>query len=196
MELYSHERTPGVSYARIAYHYGRPGLIDDHVGLTDEDVRPLKLPPNWQPAARMGARASVFFQAEDLLSEDASTSLVRDPLWAGGQVLIWSPTNSLDELPFTLPVPESGNYVIHVTAAKTPLSGRFSATLDGEPLRFTTEDGTVDLRTDYRVLSRTFSAQSKMLDAGDHNLTLRALEREGQKVQDPIGIDFFWLQRR
>ena len=44
MELYSHEPTPGFSYARIGYHYGRPGLIDDSVGITQEDVRPLKYP--------------------------------------------------------------------------------------------------------------------------------------------------------
>jgi hypothetical protein len=33
MELFSHERTPGVSYARIAYHYAKPGLTDDHQAI-------------------------------------------------------------------------------------------------------------------------------------------------------------------
>jgi hypothetical protein len=84
MELFSHEQTPGVSYARLAYHYGRPGLIDDHVALTDEDVRPLRLPPNWQPAARMGARNSTFFQAEDAVQTAEGTSLEVADLWAGG----------------------------------------------------------------------------------------------------------------
>jgi len=30
LELWVHNRTPGLSYARIAYHYARPGAIDDH----------------------------------------------------------------------------------------------------------------------------------------------------------------------
>ena len=49
---FSHERTPNFSYARLAYHYGVPGIIDDFVGLTNEDVRPLNYPADWQPAAR------------------------------------------------------------------------------------------------------------------------------------------------
>ena len=61
MELYPHEPTPGLSYARIGYHYALPGCPDDHMPITREDVRPLALPETWTPAARMGARDSVFF---------------------------------------------------------------------------------------------------------------------------------------
>ena len=43
MELFSHERTPGLSYARIGYYYGRPGTFDDHQAIMPEDLRPLAL---------------------------------------------------------------------------------------------------------------------------------------------------------
>ena len=44
MELFSHEPVPGFSYARIAYHYGAPEIVDDHMLITDRDVEPLRLP--------------------------------------------------------------------------------------------------------------------------------------------------------
>ena len=58
MEYYPHEPTPENAYARIGYHYGSPGMMDDHVVITREDVRPQELPVDWSPAARMGARNS------------------------------------------------------------------------------------------------------------------------------------------
>jgi hypothetical protein len=56
LELWAHNRTPGLSYARIAYHYARPGAIDDHRGLMPSD---LKIPPllKREPKAAEGQRA-------------------------------------------------------------------------------------------------------------------------------------------
>jgi hypothetical protein len=53
MELLCHGHVPGMSYARIAYHYARPGLMDDHVPITDEDVRTSSCRPtgNLSPSA-------------------------------------------------------------------------------------------------------------------------------------------------
>ena len=75
MELKSHERTPGLSYARIGYHYATPGVTDDHLAIMPEDVRPLQLPDGWQPAARRGASNSIFFAAEDIVDSRRQTSL-------------------------------------------------------------------------------------------------------------------------
>jgi hypothetical protein len=199
MELYSHERTPGVSYARIAYHYGRPGFMDDHVRITDRDVRPQQLPDNWQPAARMGARGSVFFQAEDLLTAEDNTRLEDGRLWAGGKLLSWSPKKSDDVLCFDLPVPESGKYAIHITAAMTPQSGTVAATLDGAKTGLGTQDGTIDLKTGFRVLSRTFSTPTMDLEKGKRQLVLRWSGAGGEAAPPQnatVGIDFIWLQRR
>lgn len=200
MELYSHERTPNFSYARLAYHYGRPGITDDHVGLTSEDVRWLQLPENWQPAARMGARGSTFFQAEDLLAKKEAMDFVSDNLWAGGKLMVWTPAKIDDTLEFTLPVKEAGRYALHLTTALTPHSGVIAAQLDSQPLRLSADSANLDLRSDYRTLSRTASTPVLDLTAGEHRLTIRWLGAGTQPEQPPgkntVGIDFVWLQRR
>jgi hypothetical protein len=198
MELYSHERNPGFSYARIGYHYGRPGLIDDSVRVTDEDVRLLRLPANWQPVARMGARNSTFFQAEEVVRDPDDWSLERGDLWAGGKLLQWRPARPTSQLEFVLPVEEPGKYVLRMTAAQTPASGTLRATLDGEPLAFSTEDKTAPLKTDFRVQLRTFSTGVLELEAGKYQLGLRPADAAQPPAGEPttFGIDFLWLQKR
>ncbi len=194
MELYSHERTPGFSYARLAYHYGRPGMTDDHVAITDEDVRHLELPEAWQPAARMGARGATFHQAEDVAANEPSLAMVENNLWAGGKLVVWRPAKKGQELTFKLPVAEAGRYLIRITAAHTPKSGRISVRLDGKPIGIGAENGVVDLSTEFRTLSRTVTSQPTELTAGDHELTLRCEDEttDGKTV----GVDFIWVQKQ
>jgi hypothetical protein len=196
MELFSHERTEDVSYARLAYHYGRPGMSDDLMTLTDDDLRYLELPADWQPAARAGARGATFFQADEIATTTDHSRLVRDPLWSGGQMLEWSPTVKTEELELVIPVPQDGTYAICLTAAMTPQAGRFSATLDGKPVKFITKDGTVNLRTDFRTMARTFGTPPLELPAGEHRLALRQLEPSASSEPRSIGVDFVWLQKR
>lgn len=194
MELYSHERTEGVSYARIGYHYGRPGLVDDSTRLSKEDVRSLSLPDNWQPAARMGARNSTFFEAENIIQSKNGVAFEKSNLWTGGQQLTWTPTTESRQLAFDIPVPESGKYVIRITGAMTPRSGRISAILNGQPLALATEDGTFDMKTDYRTLSRTVSTRDLELPKGK---AVFVIQSEGPFEDKPvIGIDFLWLQKK
>jgi hypothetical protein len=171
-------------------------MMDDQRGLMGEDVRHVQLPPAWQPAARMGAKNSVFFQAEDLPSDTEYTRREKGGLWAGGQLLQWSPQEVGEELKFRLPVSESGQYAIHITAAMTPKSGDVAAALDGNPLRLTTEEGTMKLRTDFRTLSRTFSTPPRELAAGEHELSLRWLGAVPPQDAATVGIDFIWFQSR
>lgn len=193
MELYSHERTPGVSYARIGYHYARPGLRDDHVPLTDEDVRQLELPANWQPAARMGAAGSVFYQTEQiLLSSPARSEVITGNLWAGGKLFVWKPS-AKEVLKLGIHAPETRNYVIHITAALTPQAGRFYATVDDKPVGLGEQDKPIDLRVPYRTLLRDFASKRMELEKGDHTLTIHdASEAAGAD----LGLDFVWLQKK
>jgi hypothetical protein len=196
MELCCHRRTPEFSYARIGYHYGRPGLIDDHVPITDEDVRHLRLPAAWQPLAQAAAQGATFYQAEDLVVDKSGTTLLKDDLWAGGQLLLWQPGKSGDQLTLKLPVAEPGKYVIRITAAHAPWSGTISVRLDDKPVGFGGAEDTLDFKTDYRTLSRTASSKAVTLTKGDHLLTLRC---EGQPPTGQgagIGIDFIWVQRQ
>lgn len=195
MELYSHERTPDFSYARLAYHYGRPGMIDDSLGLTTEDVRALEYPSNWQPAARFGARGSTFFQAEDLCQDLQQTKLLAGNRWATGKLLVWSPGSPDSKLQFHLPVPSSRKFAIHITAATGPQSARLTATLNGKPVPF--GDDTINLITPHRVLLRNFTSPNLDLKQGVNTLVLSVADAarfEGDVPQ--IGIDFIWLQER
>lgn len=195
MELFSHERTPHFSYGRVSYHYGRPGLIDDSLALTSEDVRPLSYPPDWQPAARMGAGNSVFFQAEDVCANRDHTRQSQNDRWAGGRLLLWTPTDADSQLAFDIPVKEAGKYALHVTAATGEQSAAIVASLDGQPVRFGTE--TIDLKTAHRVLLRNFTSPTLELDAGTRRLVFRvAPDTQFTDQQPRIGIDFLWLQKR
>jgi hypothetical protein len=194
MELYSHERTPGFSYARIGYHYGRPGVTDDHLAITPEDVRELHLPENWVPAARGAARNSVFYQTEDLAA-DASLPMASGNLYAGGQLPIWSPRASGEVLRLNVAVPEAGEYRIHFVARLDPGSGALHVNWDGEPADLGGGSPTVDLYRPYRTLLRNFTIARQQLAAGAHTLEFRFDGAPAEVSMPQIGIDFVWVQK-
>ena len=192
MELFSHNRTPGLSYARIAYHYAIPGLTDDHLPIMEEDVRHIMLPFGWQPASIFGARNSVFYPAEEIITGKRSEIIRKDGLWAGGQILIWKPEKTGERMNFVLPVKEGGKKRITMTAALTPKSGEIKVFLDSKALSGSNQ--TIDLFRPYRTLLRNFGFDPLELEAGNHTLSL---EYAGtfDTIPDPeIGIDFFWVQ--
>jgi hypothetical protein len=190
MELYSHERTPGMSYARIGYHYARPGVTDDHQALMPGDLRLPLLPENWQPAARMGAANSVFFAAEDIVTETEGTHLDHGPLWAGGQLLVWTPKVHGDKKDLQIPIESSGKKQIHVTLAMTPKAGTIALSVDGKSL---TE---VDLYRPYRTFLRDIALQTLELTPGNHTLTLELKSHAEDVAETQIGIDFVWVQKK
>ncbi len=196
MELKSHERTPGLSYARIGYHYARPGVTDDHVAISPEDVRLLRLPENWQPAARRGARNSVFYEPETTMSSLQQTHLSEGRLWSNGKILIWTPKNKGETKTFTFPINEKGNKRIHIALAMTPNSGQISFLLDGEKITLNNKREILDLYRPFRTLLRNFTLTAQPLEAGRHILSLK-FEGENPQVDGPeIGIDFLWIQKQ
>jgi hypothetical protein len=188
MELFSHEPVPGFSYARIAYHYGDPEIVDDHMPLTDRDVELPRLPESWMPAGRKYTEDTAFFQAEEIVEGEPATSVAEGPLWAGGRLLVWHPGQIGDELVFTVPVAEDGEYNLALTAARRPGSGSFSASLDGTPLDLNGNPGPVGLSAPHRTLSRNFKSQSVKLTGGTHTLKLRS------EAPGDIGVDFVWVR--
>jgi hypothetical protein len=195
MELNSHERTPGLSYARTAYYYARPGTIDDHPAIMPADVRELKLPEGWLPAARFGARDSVFYQAEDVLSDRTNTSVRAGALWAGGRLLVWTPGRPGETKSFRIPVDAAGKTTVHITAALTPGSGRFAARIDGRPAGADAKPLGVDLFDPFRTLLRTFSFEAEDLTPGPHTLVLEYTGAEERVARPEIGLDFIWVQK-
>ncbi len=195
MELNSHERTPGLSYARIGYHYARPGTTDDHIPIMPDDLRPVRLPAGWMPAARFGARNSVFYQAEDVLTDKENTHVRTGDMWAGGRLLVWTPKRAGDRKDFIVKMDSAGNKQFHVTAALTPLSGRFALLLDNQVLPLDNDTVLVDLNVPYRTLLRDFSFKARDVKKGDHTLTIEFKGINGLVESPEVGIDFFWVQK-
>jgi len=196
MELFSHERTPGLSYARIGYHYARPGLTDDHQAIMPADLRIPKLPENWQPAARGGAANSVFFAAEEVVADRQATQLIDGQMWAGGKLLAWTPAKDGDRKGFKIPIQSAGKQQIHVALAMTPQSGKVAFHLDGRPLQLGNEAEAIDLYCPYRTLLRSIALMPGELEAGNHTVTLEWKDAPGRVANPQVGIDFIWVQRR
>lgn len=196
MELKSHERTPGLSYARIGYHYALPGITDDHLSITPEDVRPLELPRGWQPAARMGARNSVFFQAERIVDSSRRTHLSKDRLWAEEILLVWTPQKQGETKSFFFTVGQSGNMRLHIVLALTPQSGKVSFFVDGTQAVLSSKQEILDLYRPFRKLLRNYTFPVSEFSAGRHALTMR-FEGAGSQIENPeVGVDFLWVQKQ
>ena len=196
MELYSHERTPGMSYARIGYHYAQPGATDDFLPIKPADLREPLLPERWQPAARMGAARSVFFAAEEVLVDAEGTHLESGRLWAGSQLLVWAPQKQGQRLEFKIPVDSAGKKQINVALAMTPKAGEVGFYLNGKPLQVANRSEVADLYRPYRTLLRRVALMPLELAAGDHTLTLEFKGSSNGASNPEIGIDFFWVQPR
>jgi hypothetical protein len=195
MELFSHERTPGLSYARIGYHYGRPGLTDDHKAIMPDDLRHLELPPNWQPAARGAAWNSEFYEAEEILKDGNNTRLREGRLWAGGKILIWKPQKTREGKTFAIKINETGKKQIHLTLAMTPNSGKVTALLDNKPVLWDDNRESIDLYEPYRTMLRTYSLPHLDFEAGEHALRLEYAGTSSEVQTPEIGIDFIWVQK-
>lgn len=197
LELYPHDRVAGMSYARIGYYYARPGTIDDHVVITDDDLRPLALPPVWEPASSFGMDQAVYYSVEEIVrSSAASTTILSGPLWGGGQLLAWQPSAAGDELELRFSISKEGKYRLHLGCMLDDRSGRVSVSLDGETIAFEDAGELLDLYAPHRLLARQFSTDAVELAAGEHRLTF-TFEGAEESVSAPrIGLDYLAVQPR
>jgi len=188
MELFSHDRTPDFSYARIGYHYARPGFVDDHIAPTNEDLRVPELPATWEPLAKFGAARFEFQPCEDLIETSKDLVQVKGGLWQGGNMIVWTPKKSGEQLKLNLQFPDDGAYSVMLAGALQPEGGSFRAEIDGAAMQFNGRDS-VSLATPHHLLSRIFSTRLKDMKEGAHALTLIALE-----AGKPIGLDFLGIK--
>jgi len=195
MELFPHEPTEGFAYARIAYHYGKPGITDDHLLITREDVRRQELPVGWQPEARLGAAGSVFLDPVDHVRGVAAATVVPGPLWSGGRLYRWLPQATGEELAFALPIDEEADYIIRIAFAQDAESGKVSCSLDGKRAGFGGSDGVADLYRPHRVMIRCLSIGRTRLEKGSHVVTLRYEGCPDGNAAAGVGIDFIWVQK-
>jgi hypothetical protein len=196
MELLSHERTPGFSHARIGYHYARPGVMDDHLPITDEDVRHLTLPPNWRPAARFASRDTVFYHAQELTTGRPNVEIVTGNLWADSRLLVWHASEKGARLVLRVPVLEDGRYAIKLGLAMNGQSGQISVALDGKDIGFGQESGVIDLHVPHRVLLRQHDSDTIELTKGEHTLTIRFEGPSPKGRGNTVGINYIGVQRK
>ncbi|WP_425398605.1 glycoside hydrolase family 172 protein [Aeoliella sp.] len=193
MELLAHTRVEGFSYACQAYHYGRPGMMDDSRPITKEDVRKPKLPGPYEPLAVRGSNNATYLEPEKLT--DGVVKSEDDDFWSAGQLMVWKPKAEGETLKLTLPVKDAGTYEVRLGLALDNRSGKVSATLDGEPFGFGGDSGVMDLYDARRTMIRCSPSKRLDLTAGDHVLELK-FEGPADGKEPLVGIDFIWLQPR
>ncbi|WP_442485711.1 DUF2961 domain-containing protein [Aeoliella sp. SH292] len=193
MELLAHTRVEGFSYACQAYHYGRPGMMDDHRAITREDVRKPVLPGPWTPLAVRGSGGATFFEPEKLIDGEVANEL--GDFWSEGKLTVWKPKAAGETLKITVPVEKAGNYEVSLALALDHRSGKVSATLDGKPFGFGGKSGVMNLFDKRRTMINCSTSDKVELTAGDHVLELK-LEEPAPNSEPFVGIDFLWLQPR
>lgn len=194
MEAYPHERTPGFSYARVGYHYGRPGMTDDHESLKPDDVREPRPLGTWMPAARGGARNSVLYQVEELRG-GVTGSTDEDLLYAGGRLPVWRDVRPSARWRITIPVQEEGEYRIHFVARLDSNGPGLQVWWDGAPATLTTGTDMVDLYQANRTVLREFTLETQSLTAGAHTLEFLYAGAGAGVGQPEVGLDFVWVQK-
>ncbi len=188
MELWCHSRVPGLSYARIAYYYARPGAVDDHRALMPSDliIPPLPKRKLFGAGASAGSQIHLMEQLRPEASP-GSVETVSYPLATQLEVTQWRAEKG-GKLKLTLPIEKEGRVAIHLGAVGCTNGAVIRALLDGKLLR--AEDGgeTVAMRTAYapRILNLNFKPTDA--EAGSHELVLECVE------PGLVGLDFVWVK--
>ncbi len=189
MELYTHRIVDHFSYARMIYLYGQPEGHDDHMPISKEDVRNLKMPENWWPEPDGWALNAIFYQIEDLVASHADLAFDESYLWSADKLAVWNPKKVGDTLDLWIPITEKGKYMIALTVAKRPGSGQIEVALDGEILKLNGKDQS-DLSKPYRTVSRNLKSASLELSEGMHVLRIKSVGENSK----PVGLDFIWVK--
>jgi hypothetical protein len=189
MELWAHNRTPGLSYARIVYHYARPGAVDDYRALMPSDLRVPPLPKRTLVAAG-GASGAKFHLATQLQPQATAGAVETVPFALATQLeIVQWPATKGEKLTLKLPVEKDGRTTIHLVAVHRPDGATLRAAVDGHPLRLAEGAETFRLRSAHapRVLNVNFRTAD--LKAGTRDLTLECVE------PGAVGLDYVWVKQ-
>ncbi len=194
LELLSYHPVEDFSYARQAYHYGRPGIIDDHVTITAEDVRIPRLPAPWVPNPQNASAGATYFEPELLTTQPHQ--LEEGEVWSHGKLMAWRPQADGETLRLKLPVKKAGKYEVRIGLGFDGRSGAVRATLDGEPFGFGVgaDREEVDLYEGRRTMLRASESQQLELSEGEHVIELMFDDKGREDAR--LGVDFIWLQPR
>jgi hypothetical protein len=188
MELWAHNQTPGLSYARIAYHYGRPGMVDDHRGLMPSD---LKIPtlPKREPKALGGATGATIHIFDQLHPEPSSgrVETVPSPLATQLQVTHWQAAKG-EKLKLSLPIEKDGRTSIHWVAVHRPDGASVRVLLDGSLLTLGDGAEMVTLRSAFAHRDLNVHFKPVELKAGTHEMVIECV------APGPVDLDYVWVK--
>ena len=193
MEMIHHDVVDGLSYARISYFYGRPGIYTDQMPIFREDIRKPTAPENWDPARRGRQEKAHFVQMEDMAGGESLVE--KGTFWARGKRIAWRPAKEGESLTLKFDVPQAGDYRFYMTMGLCPDSGRCQVRLNGELLESIGDEGVIDLYTPFHTVSRHFNPSEKVkCRQGENTLTLIGRGKCPQSGGTLIGGDFLWIQ--
>ncbi|MHC4942852.1 MAG: glycoside hydrolase family 172 protein [Planctomycetota bacterium] len=198
MEAWHHSARPGLCYSCIAYHYARPGAIDDHCRVQRSDLVVPEVPP-MEPEAIYGAHGAFFHHFEDLDLEVSGGAIGfdRDQTCASRERLVTWKAKAGDRISLKLSIEKEGEISLNMVAAHWPEGGAVRVHLNDAPIK-TDDLGGAGLgvrgeeklvlksRHGRRLLSTRF--QSQQLAAGEHTLTIECVE------PGRFGFDYLWIR--
>ncbi len=188
LELCTHNPTPGLSYARIAYHYARPGAVDDHRGLMPSDLKVRPLPKRPFEAVH-GAAGATSFPMADLKPEVTAGRLETVPFALAPQLQVaeWRAEKGA-KLTFALPVAKDGRASLHLVAVHRKDGATVRAFVDGKPLA--TGDGAEEIRLRAAHAPRVLNVHLRPVDlkAGARQVVLECVE------PGVVGLDSIWVK--
>lgn len=191
MELRHHGEVPGFAYGRMVYLYSLPGLLDDHVPVSLDNIREQTL-PDWSPVAIMGSKGYRLINAEEMIPAKQNIRLEEGELWAGGKIIVWYPSFQGDQITLSLPGIRNpaGNKLV-ITFAHFPEGGEVSVYLNGNLTEFNKKQEISLFEPNHQVLRNHTSAPVQLNEGDGNELTIRYTGAEKNKK---VGIDFVWIK--
>jgi type 1 glutamine amidotransferase len=188
VELRAHNPTPGLSYARIAYHYAGPGAIDDHRGLMPSDLEVPALPKR-ELKGIDGARGATFHLPESLRPETTAGRLetAEMPLATQHRITHWHAERG-GRLKLSLPVERAGRVGIRLVALHRPDGAKVRVVLDGQPLPLAAGGSEILLRSAHAPRVLNVPLKPVELTAASHEIELECLE------PGVVGLDYVWVK--
>jgi hypothetical protein len=188
IELCAHSPTPGLSYARIAYYYALPDVIDDHRALMPADLKIQPLPRR-DIQAGGGATGAKIFHFDDLKVETTAGKLETStlPIATHLHVANWQAEKG-GKLKFSLPVEKDSKVALHLIAVHRPEGATVRVLFDGKPLVADGNAKEIPLRSAYapRILNVNF--QPVEVKAGTRIVELECVE------PGAVGLDTIWVK--
>jgi hypothetical protein len=191
MELFSHDEVEHLSYARMIYLYGRPGLVNDHMDIPADPLR-NDTHPVWIPVGEKGSAGYVFREAEELIKmKYQGIELERGYMWSQGSLLVWKPEEKGNTIQFLLQgLKNLMDNELQITLRHGPGGGAVRFSINDSPVKID-QDEALDLYDQQRVYLKTHQLEKKVLKDGMNSITLEFAGEPGRKL---VGIDFIWLR--